>query len=174
MKHQRHHELPVNAQSLMTNAFTILVVDDIATNRLLLNRLLTRVGYQVIEAEDGEAALAQIERCQPDLVIFDVEMPGISGIETVSLFRSTELETDPLPIIVASGNPSDEMEENAMEAGADIFMTKPFDFPALLGEIRVMLRERRGTKTFQTKRNADNPNRVAANVLSVKFADSDH
>ena len=73
MNSQPHHELPTRAQCLLTNAFSILIVDDMKANRMLLERLLGRVGYHTSEAADGLSALSQLEACLPDLVILDVE-----------------------------------------------------------------------------------------------------
>ncbi|MCL4107876.1 UNVERIFIED_CONTAM: hypothetical protein GTU68_001193 [Idotea baltica] len=141
-------------------------------NRMLLERLLGRIGYHTVEAADGLSALSQLEACLPDLVILDVEMPGIDGVEVVRRFRESEADdAAPLPIIIASGNPSDEMKESALEAGADLFLTKPFDFPVLLSEIRTMLRARRTVVDRNLrKKEAHSEKRIAPNTLSVALS----
>lgn len=176
MNSQPHHELPTMAQCLLTNAFSILIVDDMKANRMLLERLLGRVGYHTVEAADGLSALSQLEACLPDLVILDVEMPGIDGIEVVRRFRESESEEEvaPLPIIIASGNPSEVMEESALGEGADLFLTKPFDFPILLSEIRTMLRARRTViDRVQRAKELESGDRVAPNTLSVALSTKD-
>lgn len=143
MRPQRHHALPPEVESsLNANSFTLLVVDDLPANRLLLERLLERVGYGTAQAGGGEEALARLDPATgsggapPDLAILDVEMPGMNGIELTRRIRAVDPE---FPLIVASGNPTDEMREKALAAGADLFLTKPFDFPALLRAVRALL-----------------------------------
>ncbi|NNE93873.1 MAG: response regulator [Verrucomicrobiales bacterium] len=142
MTPQRHHTLPPKAQSTFysANSFSILVVDDLPANRLLLKRLFHRVGYATHEAGDGVEALdlLTVGAC-PDLILLDVEMPEMDGIEATRRLRD-EHGMD-VPIIVASGNPSDEMRKAALAAGADLFLTKPFDFPGLLKVIAKLLKD---------------------------------
>jgi len=175
MTPQHHHELPTTALSFLSNTFTVLVVDDMKANRLLLERLLGRVGYRTIEAEDGPSALIQIEESRPDLVIMDVEMPGITGIETVLKIRASEASEKRIPIIVASGNPSSEMEAEALAAEADVFLTKPFEFDKLFSAMRELLKGRnqsgaaqRSTENGVTKEAAPDQ-RAPANSLLMEY-----
>ena len=139
---QRHHSLPPKVEtSLNANSFTLLLVDDLAANRLLLKRLLERVGYRTVEAADGREALDRYagKGSRVDLAILDVEMPEIDGVELTRRIRGDDPD---FPLIVASGNPTDQMRKDAIGAGADLFLTKPFDFSALLKAISSLLKNR--------------------------------
>ena len=112
----------------LSNQFRILVIDDEPTNRLILNRLLGAVGYAVSEAENGASGLAQVIAHRYDLIIVDMEMPILNGAETVAAIRKLPSAIHrSIPIIAASGNPTDEMASSALDNGADVWMTKPFD-----------------------------------------------
>lgn len=127
-----------------SNQFRILVIDDEPANRTILHRLLNAIGYEVIEAVNGASGLAQVVSQRPDLVIVDMEMPVLNGAETVAAVRQLPgRRLAELPIIAASGNPTIEMEESALEAGADIWMTKPFDFSHLQNSIAQLLQASR-------------------------------
>lgn len=113
---------------------TVLAVDDNATNLELLVRLLGRGGYSVITAECGEDALALVRDEAVDLVILDVMMPGIDGIETCRRIRG-ELGKPTLPIIIATALTDRDSRRRAKAAGADDFLSKPLD--AIELEVRV-------------------------------------
>ncbi len=125
------------------NRFTILVVDDLLPNRLLLKRFLTKAGYDVVEADHGKSALSTLSSSQSiDLVITDVEMPELSGIEMLREIRSGSLnhpEISHLPVLVASGNADAIMERDAMTSGADGFFSKPLDLSQLANTIATCL-----------------------------------
>jgi len=129
----RHHQ----AHPLMvppSNCFVVLVVDDQFPNRLLLRKFLQSVGYAVVEAADGLEALALLEADQPlrpDLIITDIEMPGLAGIPLMERIREFPGTAGLVPIIAASGNADAGMHREAIQAGADLFLTKPFDFAEL-------------------------------------------
>jgi len=128
----------------LSNQFRILVIDDEPTNRLILNRLLGAVGYAVSEAENGASGLAQVIARRFDLVIVDMEMPILNGSETIAAIRKLPSATQrSIPIIAASGNPTDEMASSALDNGADVWMTKPFDFGKLQKSIAHLLASRR-------------------------------
>lgn len=127
-----------------SNQFRILVIDDEPANRMILRRLLNAVGYDVIDAPNGASGLSQLLAGRPDLVVVDMEMPILNGTETVTAIRRLpELRLCGVPIIAASGNPTDEMRAEAIGAGADLWMTKPFDFADLQKNIASLLRYRR-------------------------------
>ncbi len=128
----------------LSNQFRILVIDDEPTNRLILNRLLGAVGYAVSEAENGASGLSQVISRRYDLVIIDMEMPILNGAETIAAIRKLPSATQRgIPIIAASGNPTDEMASSALDNGADVWMTKPFDFGNLQKSIAQLLAPRR-------------------------------
>lgn len=117
----------------------VLVVDDVATNRLLLTLLLSKAFYEVDEAESGQDALAVARRSPPDLALVDLRMPGMSGFELCRRFkRDPDLADVPVVIITGAGAQQDRIE--ALEAGADDFLTKPVRDEALFARIRALMR----------------------------------
>ena len=126
-----------------SNLFRILVIDDEPANRMILRRLLNAVGYEVVEAVNGASGLSQLLASRPDLVVVDMEMPVLNGPETISAIRRLpQPNLAHVPIIAASGNPTQEMEDSALGEGADIWMTKPFDFAKLQKNIGQLLRKK--------------------------------
>jgi two-component system KDP operon response regulator KdpE len=118
------------------NTATILVVDDEPQLRRAMKATLADLGYSVIEAKSGEEALALLRSDSPDLVLLDLNMPGIGGLEACRAIR----ETSDLPIIVLSVRNTERDKVNALDAGADDFVTKPFGIQELLARIRAAMR----------------------------------
>ncbi len=117
----------------------ILVVDDIATNRLLLSLLLSKAFYEVEEAADGNQALAMARQNPPDLALIDVMMPGMNGYELCRRFKADpRLAAVPVVIITSLDAQDDRLE--ALSAGADDFLTKPVREVALFARLRALLR----------------------------------
>ena len=104
----------------------VLVVDDSRLQRKILSSSLTRWGYDVIEADSGEAAMKICLSQRPDLILSDWVMPGMSGIEFCKLFRSLSTESYGYFILLTSKSEKDEVAEG-LDAGADDFLTKPVD-----------------------------------------------
>jgi len=127
--------------SMSTATPTILVVDDTPDNRDLIRRQLTRAGYEVIEAEDGMTAIEILHRETIDLVILDVMMPGVSGIEVLRIVRQTRSAAD-LPVIMATAKDGSEDVVEALDHGANDYVTKPIDFPVLMARVQAHLRTR--------------------------------
>ena len=100
----------------------ILVVDDDPTTRHLASRALTSRGYQVYEAADAETALGMLDDRCDDLMILDLTMPGIGGLEVLSKVRST----GNLPVIVLTGHGSEVDRVIGLELGADDYVVRPF------------------------------------------------
>jgi two-component system KDP operon response regulator KdpE len=119
----------------MTSA-NILVVDDEPQIRRTLRTTLSFHGYVIIEAATGEEALDLIRKQKPDLVLLDVNLPGISGIETCREIRRT---TD-APIIMLTVRSAERDKVVALDAGADDYVTKPFSIEELLARVRASLR----------------------------------
>jgi len=119
--------------------YTILVVDDDELNRDMLSRRLERKEYRVLVASDGSEALELAGRELLDLVILDIMMPGMSGLEVLKILRQTRSATE-LPVIMASAKGESQDVVNALELGANDYATKPLDFPVLLARIEAQLR----------------------------------
>jgi two-component system KDP operon response regulator KdpE len=118
------------------NTATILVVDDEPQLRRAMKATLTDLGYSVIEARTGEQALEIMRAETPDLILLDLNMPGIGGLETCRAIR----ETSEVPIIVLSVRNTERDKVQVLDAGADDYVTKPFGIQELLARIRVAMR----------------------------------
>jgi two-component system KDP operon response regulator KdpE len=119
----------------MNNA-TILVVDDESQIRRVLRATLSSNGYNVIEAKDGQEAIEIVIREHPDLILLDVSMPDMSGLEVCSKIRSSYEG----PIIMVTVRNSERDKIVALDAGADDYVVKPFATGELLARIRAALR----------------------------------
>lgn len=113
-------------------AFHILVVDDDPDVRDVLTRFLRRRGYLVENAADGEEALAAVREHDPDLMLLDIYLPKMTGLDVLYALRD---DHHSVRTIALSGIPDDRMVQNTKELGAVSFFAKPFDFPSLTAEI---------------------------------------
>jgi adenylate cyclase len=139
----------------MAESGTILVVDDLPSNLRLLEAVLAPQGYDVVLATSGQEALDRVATDQIDLILLDVVMPGLDGVEVCRRVRADET-TRFLPLVMITA--SDGLEKRAaIEAGADDFVTKPFDHAELLARVRSLLRIKRYHDTIvaQTAELAD-------------------
>ena len=118
------------------NASRILVVDDEPQLRRALRSTLSALGFVVADAETGEAALERVREEPFDLILLDVNMPGISGLETCRALRARS----DVSIIMLTVRDRAEDKIEALDAGADGYVTKPFDVNELLARIRATLR----------------------------------
>lgn len=112
----------------------ILVVDDVAANREMLVELLGEMGFATQEAINGQDALDKVQSTPPDLVLMDLAMPVMDGLEATRRIRETDVGKA-LPVIALSANASHAHREQAMAAGATLFMSKPFDNSVLLDHL---------------------------------------
>ena len=117
----------------------VLVVDDDEEIRASLRRSLAFEGFKVTLAADGEEALRSIHDDRPDLVVLDIMMPGLDGLEVV---RRLRLADEQLPVIMLTARDAVPDRVTGLEAGADDYLVKPFAFSELLARIRVRLRRR--------------------------------
>ena len=123
----------------MRNPARILVVDDIADNVEILRMRLTTLGYEVVVAEDGEQALAKVRETLPDLILLDIMMPKIDGLEVVRRLKADKsLPFIPVILVTAKASPTDVVA--GLDAGGDDYLTKPIDHGALVARVRAMLR----------------------------------
>ena len=116
----------------------ILVIEDQEDNRRIVRDLLTSVGYEVLEAVSGEEGLERAERERPDLILMDIQLPGLDGYEaTRRLKASPELREIPIIAVTSYALSGDEVK--AEQAGCDAYVSKPFSPRALLGKVREYL-----------------------------------
>lgn len=122
----------------------VLIVDDEPPIRRFLRTSLSAQGYDIVEAEDGDAALKEIRRRAPDLLVLDLGLPGIDGLEVIRRLRGTDPDgpAASLPIIVLSSRVDEAGKVEALDLGADDYVTKPFGMDELLARIRAALRHR--------------------------------
>jgi two-component system, OmpR family, response regulator RegX3 len=116
----------------------VLIVDDEEPLRASLSYALTREGYSVGTAADGVAALERAEAEQPDVVILDLMLPGIDGMEVCRRLRATS----DVPIVMLTAKDHGRDKVQGLSAGADDYVTKPFDTPELVARVAAVLRRR--------------------------------
>lgn len=114
----------------------ILVVEDSQAMRTSLARLLESETYEVYTAADGEAGLAEYARAQPDLVIMDINMPRMNGLQAISKLR----EFSGVPVLILSVRGIEEDKVAGLNVGADDYLAKPFGANELLARVRALLR----------------------------------
>src|SRR5215468_3993281 len=117
----------------------ILVVDDNAANRDIITTRLQTHGYETLQAADGEEALAAVKQHRPDLVLLDVMMPNLDGIETCRRLKG-DATLPFLPIILVTAKVDSKDIVAGLDAGADEYLTKPVDQAALVARVRSILR----------------------------------
>ena len=117
----------------------VLIVDDEPAILRFLRTSLSANGYQITEAEDGNGALKEAQRSPPDLLVLDLGLPDIDGFEIIRRLREAG---SAVPIIVLSSRTDEAGKVNALDLGADDYLTKPFGVEELLARIRAALRHR--------------------------------
>ena len=120
----------------------LLIVDDISDNRTILTRRFQRRGFEVVEADSGYVAIELIGRESFDLVLLDVMMPGIDGIETLKRIRSQK-SASALPVIMVTAKAESDNIVDALELGANDYVTKPVDFAVALARVNTQISRRR-------------------------------
>lgn len=142
----------------------ILVVDDMADNVDIVRARLEHLGYDVIVAGNGEEALERTRADLPDLVLLDVMMPKLDGIEVVKRLKAdATLPFIPVLLLTAKSDPKDIVA--GLDSGADDYLTKPIDNAALVARVRAMLRIKQ--LHHQLRDQADRLAKQAAELLSL-------
>ena len=131
-----------------SNSHSILIVDDNHNNLEVLSETLTRAGFQVAVAIDGESAIEQIEYYKPELILLDVMMPGIDGYQTCQRIKSNP-DTFDIPIIFMTALSDTEHKVKGFAIGAVDYITKPFQREEVLARVRVQLQLRNLARTLE-------------------------
>ena len=142
-----------------------MVIEDDPSIRVLLSTLLEREGYLVVTAADGEAGLRSVAEHDPDLVILDIGLPRIDGLEVTRRLRANR-STRTLPVILLTARTSIDDMVAGLDAGADDFIGKPFRRPELLARLRSALRMRQAILGMETAQSV-----VAALANAVEAKD---
>ena len=116
----------------------ILCVEDNADNLMMLQRRLTRRGFDVTISMNGAESVEWAKTLQPDVIVMDLNLPGVDGWEATRRLRN-QPETKDIPIIVLTADPKQKSREKALAAGCDEFELKPIDFEGLVGKIQSLL-----------------------------------
>jgi two-component system, cell cycle response regulator DivK len=122
----------------MTAKRTVLVVDDHEDNRRILRDLLNSAGYTVVEATTGEDGVSTAQAQPPDLILMDIQLPGIDGYEATRRIKGNEALRR-IPLIVVTSYALSGDDAKALAAGADAYVAKPFSPRAMLAKVREYL-----------------------------------
>lgn len=144
-RYRRLTFLPFLPSVAMSVPIRILVVDDESNLRTLVGSYLKAEGYEVAEAEDGEAAVTAVRNRQPDLVVMDVRMPGLDGIEALRQIRTFS----EVYVIMLTARAEEADKLIGLSVGADDYLTKPFSPRELVARVKAVLR--RGGRSNQTE-----------------------
>ena len=128
-----------DVNNLDTSRRTILVVDDFDDTRLLLRTWLQRKGFRIVEAENGNDAVAAAASQRPDLIIMDVEMPELDGLSATRQIRKLT-NSAAVPIVAVSAYGADQYREPALEAGCNEYVSTPFEPEELERVIRSLIK----------------------------------
>jgi PAS domain S-box-containing protein len=131
-----------------TSPGALLVVDDHEMNRDMLSRRLRRQGYEVVTAVDGPDALALIEERDFELVLLDIEMPGLSGLEVLKILRQRRSAIQ-LPIIMVTARQQTHDIVEGLNCGANDYLTKPIDLPIAIARIQTQLARKQAEAALQ-------------------------
>ena len=116
----------------------ILCVEDSDDNLYMLQRRLSRAGFEVKIASNGKEGVEWAKTLQPDLIVMDLNLPGLNGWEATRRLKS-QPETKHIPVIVLTGETSKKSREDAIAAGCDDFQLKPIDFGGLVEKIKSLI-----------------------------------
>lgn len=132
----------------MTASGKILVVDDEENNREIFCRRLNKRGYSTVSVPSGKAALQPLKEQPFDLILLDVNMPEMDGVEVLKKARETHSQFK-LPIIMCTARSQSEDIVQALEAGANDYLTKPIDFPVAFARIHMQIALKKATEELE-------------------------
>lgn len=124
---------------------TVLIVDDERSIRVSLRTILSNIGFEIVEAARGEEALSLVRTAQFDAVLLDINMPGIGGVEVCRQLREGSAR---LPIVMLTVQGSEDRKVEALDAGADDYITKPFQLRELIARLKAAVRR---NKAFESE-----------------------
>jgi CheY-like chemotaxis protein len=128
----------IAACPIMERMLRVLLVEDAPFLRYAFGRLLRMEGFDVKEVNDGREALDSLAEFQPDLVLTDLMMPVMGGIELITHIRANDATTH-LPVVAITADATDQASLMARQAGADDVITKPIDLSALLDRLKILV-----------------------------------
>lgn len=130
------YETVLEQETQDTHTPTVLIIDDEKPVRRFLYTALSAHGYRVFEAPNGRSGLTQIVDLQPDLILLDIDLPDIRGVDITKAVR----EWSQIPILILSGENQDAIKVEVLDAGADDYIVKPFNLGELMARMRVAMR----------------------------------
>ncbi|MGD2136361.1 MAG: type II/IV secretion system protein [Gemmatimonadales bacterium] len=136
---------PVDGTTVSAEGVKVLLVDDEDQLRRVMKDLLERDGYDVSEARDGAEALDQVDRHNPDIIVLDLNLPGLDGYGVLTHLRSRPVTAD-IPVVVLTARGDEDSEVRVFEMGADDFLSKPFRARALSARLQAVLGRARGSR----------------------------
>ena len=132
-------------------SYRVLIVEDHQEMLQVLSKFLSERGFKIDEADSGEAALKKINSTKPDLVLLDVMLPGISGIEVTKEIRSNGKIKDYIPILMLTAKSEIRDVITGLEVGADDYIIKPFSFDELIARVNSALRFKQLSDNLRSK-----------------------
>ncbi len=146
---------------------SILLAEDNATSRKIIAKILEHAGHQVDLVGDGEEALDQLESHRYGLIILDMNMPLMGGLDVLRIHRATAREQPPTPVIIFTANATREAMRDAEAAGADLYLSKPIEAMALLDAVQKLVSARPIPPTWRTNSTAPNSALLQPGVPSL-------
>lgn len=144
---------------------SVLVVDDLEPNRALLERRLEKFGYRTLSVDSGTAALRVLEQEKPDVILLDYMMPNMNGLEVLARIRKNRVTKD-VPVIMVTARAEAEAVVEALDSGADDYVTKPIDFDVLRARMEAHI-EKRKANSHLARANAVLDQRVTLRSMAL-------